>query len=147
METEQKWNWKRAVQWVARVVLGGALLVAGIFKLIDDSALFETVAYLPWLPTWFKLQVVALLPWVEIALALLLVTWRLDNWVRPSVIALYGVFFLFAIYGTVTGIESDCGCFGELMNSTFGWKMILRNTLLLMLSFTLYLPVSKQART
>ncbi|MEX0593421.1 MAG: DoxX family protein [Balneolaceae bacterium] len=145
MKFEKIRNWRKGLQWVARLVLGGALLVAGIFKLIDDSALFETVAYITWLPVWFKLLVVDLLPWAEIVLALLLVTWRLDRWVRPPVIALYIVFLVFAIYGTVTGIEGDCGCFGELMNSTFGWPMILRNTLLLLLSFALYLPVSNRS--
>lgn len=145
MKTGQ--GWRRVVQWTARVVLAAVLLFAGVLKLIDDSALFETVGYITWLPVWIKLQVITLLPWVEIVLALLLVTWRLDRWVRPLVIVIFLGFFLFAIYGTLTGMEGDCGCFGEMMDSTFGWKMITRNGLFLLLAMLLYLPVRRFSST
>ncbi|MGM0507378.1 MAG: MauE/DoxX family redox-associated membrane protein [Bacteroidota bacterium] len=143
MKRDQRW--RQVIQWTARVVLAAVLLFAGILKLMDDSALFETVGYITWIPVWLKLQMITLLPWVEIVLALLLVTWRLDRWVRPLVIAVFFGFFLFSIYGTVTGMEGDCGCFGEMMDSTFGWKMITRNGFFLLLAISLYLPLQRSS--
>ncbi|HLR90558.1 MAG TPA: MauE/DoxX family redox-associated membrane protein [Balneolaceae bacterium] len=142
-----------ALNWTFRLILGGALIVAGYFKLQDNSALFETVAYIYWLPNFFKSVIIDLLPWLEILLGFLLISKKLDNVALPFTAGIYLVFLLFAIYGFSTGIEGDCGCFGEaggdgllgsLLGSSFGWTMIIRNTLfLLMATFLLILPLKK----
>jgi hypothetical protein len=56
------------------------------------------------------------------------------NVTLPMVAMLFFVFFTFSIYGTVVGLDADCGCFGNTIKSEFGWGMILRNTLLFILS-------------
>lgn len=118
-------------QWGARIVLAAVLLLAGYLKIQDNSALFETVAYITWLPVWLKFWVIDLLPWAEILLAILLLVRRLETIVLPLVGLIFLGFLGFAIYGTATGMEGDCGCFGDLMESTFGAKMIIRNTIFL----------------
>lgn len=118
----------KILQWSSRIILAGVLILAGILKIQDNSALFESVAYITWLPVWLKLWVVDLLPWVEILLAgLLLIRWK-EKYVLPVVVLIFFGFLGYAIYGTVTGLEGDCGCFGDLMDSSFGPSMILRNT-------------------
>lgn len=142
-----------ALNWTFRLILGGALIVAGYFKLQDNSALFETVAYIYWLPNFLKSVIIDLLPWLEILLGFLLISKKLDIVALPFTAGIYLVFLLFAIYGYSTGIEGDCGCFGEaggdgllgsLLGSSFGWTMIIRNTLfLLMATFLLFPPLKK----
>ncbi|NMC98756.1 MAG: hypothetical protein GYA62_03420, partial [Bacteroidales bacterium] len=51
-----------------------------------------------------------------------------------AVTILFLFFFLFSVYGTVIGLENDCGCFGSVANSSFGIGMIIRNILFLLLS-------------
>ncbi|MCB9250778.1 MAG: hypothetical protein H6613_20665 [Ignavibacteriales bacterium] len=36
--------------------------------------------------------------------------------------------------GFFFGLNADCGCFGNAIKSDFGWGMILRNTLLLLIT-------------
>lgn len=128
----------QTLQWIARIVLGGVLLLAGILKLQDNSALFETVAYITWLPVWLKFWIIDLLPWAEIVLAALLLLRRFERLVLPLVGLVFTGFLAFAIYGTATGMEGDCGCFGELMDSTFGAKMIIRNAVFVGLAGLLF---------
>ncbi len=114
-------------QWASRIILAAVLILAGVLKLQDNTLLFESVAYITWLPLWLKFWIVDLLPWVEIFLAaLLLVRWQ-EKFVLPVVGLVFIGFLGYAIYGTATGLEGDCGCFGELMDSTFGPAMIIRN--------------------
>ncbi|MFA3782602.1 MauE/DoxX family redox-associated membrane protein [Melioribacteraceae bacterium 4301-Me] len=44
------------------------------------------------------------------------------------------MFFLFSVYGVAMGLEKDCGCFGNAVKSYFGWGMVGRNTVFLLLS-------------
>ncbi|MEX1063411.1 MAG: MauE/DoxX family redox-associated membrane protein [Balneolaceae bacterium] len=135
-----------SVKWIFRIVLAGVLVLAGILKLQDNTALFETVAYITWLPVWLKFPIVDFLPYMEILLAVLL----LLRWQEKVVLPLVGLIFLgflgFSIYGTATGLEGDCGCFGELMDSTFGPAMIVRNTVLAgMAGFLFWQPVADES--
>jgi len=131
------------IQWTSRLVLAAVLLLAGILKLQDNSALFETVAYITWLPVWLKVWIVDLLPYAELLLAtLLLVRWK-EKFVLPVIGLIFIGFLGFAIYGTATGMEGDCGCFGEFMDSTFGAGMIIRNAIFVgMAGFLFYKPGS-----
>lgn len=125
-------------QWVSRIVLAAVLLLAGILKLQDNTLLFESVAYITWLPVWLKLWIVDLLPWIEILLAvLLLIRWQ-EKIVLPVVEMVFIGFLGYAIHGTATGMEGDCGCFGELLGSTFGPDMIIRNAVFVVMAGFLF---------
>jgi len=124
------------IQIAARVFLGALLLIAGIFKLQDNSALFETIAYITWLPINIKSFIIDVLPWIEVAVGALLIGGLFKKVVIPAGALIYAGFFAFAIYGLGSGMEGDCGCFGEaddsnilamLLGSTFGWPMVIRN--------------------
>ena len=123
-------------QIIARLLLAGMLIFAGILKVQDNSALFETVAYITWLPLGLKSLTIDLLPWVEIMVGFFLLTFMFDKITLPVNALIYLTFFIFAIYGFSTGIEGDCGCFGDLdddslagmlLGSSFGWTMTIRN--------------------
>lgn len=143
------------LQTLSRVILGALLLLAGVFKLQDNSALFETVAYITWLPTSLKSLLVDVLPYVEIFVGGLLALNMLNRLIIPAAAIIYLGFFLFAIYGLGTGMEGDCGCFGDpekagfltsLLGSTFGWPMIIRNGIFVaMAGFLFWNPGSDAA--
>lgn len=137
-------------QYLFRFILGALLVFAGILKMQDNSALFESVAYITWLPIGFKSLVIDLLPYVEVIVGGLLALSLFSKVVDPIATCIYLVFFMFAIYGLGQGIEGDCGCFGELdesslmgmlLGSQFGWRMVIRNGIfLLMAGFLFWKP-------
>jgi len=147
----------KIANWSFRIILGAALIVAGYFKIQDNSALFETVAYITWLPNFFKSLVIDILPWAEILLGSLLISKLWDTVAIPFTTLIYMVFLIFAIYGFSTGIEGDCGCFGDaggdgfigqLLGSSFTWTMIIRNSVFVaMAGFLFWKPNSASGNT
>lgn len=147
-------KWLTYTQILFRIVLAGLLIVAGYLKIQDNSALFETMAYLTWLPMWIKSLVIDLLPYVEIIVGGLLLTTKLDKIAVPAATLIYLSFFIFAIYGFSTGIEGDCGCFGDLedgsllnavLGSSFGWQMVIRNGIFVVMSGVMFLQIGKRS--
>lgn len=140
------------VQIFFRVVLGLLLIIAGYLKVQDNSALFESVAYITWIPIGLKSLIIDMLPWAELLVGGLLVVNILGKIVKPIAALIYMSFFLFAIWGLGAGIEGDCGCFGDpesgsilatLLGSEFGWKMVIRNGVFLsMAGFLFWKPNS-----
>lgn len=137
------------LQLLFRIVLGGLLAFAGLLKLQDNSALFESVAYLPWIPILLKSVIIDTLPWIEVLVGSLLVFNVFGKVVKPAAGIIYLGFFIFAIYGLGAGIEGDCGCFGDLddssligalLGSEFGWRMVIRNAIFLGMAVFLFLP-------
>ncbi|MEX0647905.1 MAG: MauE/DoxX family redox-associated membrane protein [Balneolaceae bacterium] len=133
-------------QLLFRLALAGILILAGYLKLQDNTALFETIAYITWIPVWIKSLIVDWLPWIEIVVGGLLLTRFIDKTVITIVLLIFTGFLGFAIYGFATGLEGDCGCFGELSDSTFGWSMIIRNAVFVaMAGFLFWRPEEERA--
>ncbi|CAN5269508.1 hypothetical protein BH23BAC3_BH23BAC3_01580 [soil metagenome] len=135
------------VQIACRVILGALLLIAGTLKLQDNSALFETIAYITWLPIGFKSFVIDVLPWLEVLVGALLIVGLLKKFAISAGALIYAGFFAFAIYGLGSGMEGDCGCFGEVddsnilamvLGSTFGWSMVIRNGIFVAMAGVLF---------
>ena len=81
--------------------------------------------------------IATLLPVIEIALGMMLV---LKIRIKETLIAttiLMTIFLIYAIYGTVKGFDTDCGCFGSSVESNFGTLMIIRNIVLMLSSLIL----------
>lgn len=137
------------IKIVIRFALGGMLLIAGYLKVQDNTALFESIAYITWLPLFFKSLIIDTLPWIEILVGGLLIVNVFGKIVKPAALLIYLSFFIFAIYGLGAGIEGDCGCFGDpesgsilatLLGSEFGWKMVIRNGIFLTMAAALFTP-------
>lgn len=119
---------------ISKYFLTAILLVSGIFKILSPNALIEVLKTISVFPSVLIVPTITLLPIFEILLAVTLffnikvhVTLLLNN-------GLFLFFFLFSIYGTLIGLDQECGCFGNLIKSYFDWKMILRNFIFLALS-------------
>lgn len=135
------------LQLLFRFTLGGLLIFAGILKVQDSTTLFESVAYITWLPNFFKSLIIDFLPWVEIIVGGFLVLHVYDKLMIPLTILIYLSFLIFAIWGLSTGIEIDCGCFGELDGGTFigallgseiSWQMVIRNSIFVCMGLFLF---------
>lgn len=141
----------RLIQITFRFILGGMLIFAGILKIQDNTSLFESVAYITWLPIFFKSLIIDFLPWIEILVGSLLLFFLFDKWSISATLLIYLSFFIFAVWGQSTGLEIDCGCFGDLDDKSFignllgselGWKMTIRNFIFTCMSLFLYFQPS-----
>lgn len=97
---------------LARLLLGGVLLVAGGLKVTKPTDSANAVAAYKLLPTNLAHLIGYALPWLEVAIALLLI---IGIMVRPAAIAggLIMVIFIGAIGSAwARGLIIDCGCFG-----------------------------------
>lgn len=102
-------NW---IGLVARLVVGGVWIAAGVLKVFDPDASVRAVRAYQLLPEAIVPTVGYLLPVVEIVVGVCLV---LGVLVRPSAVV-SGLLFVGFIVGIASvwsrGLEIDCGCFG-----------------------------------
>src|ERR1700722_5743108 len=113
-----------------RVILGGIFVYAAWLKLRDPWQIFamsiDAYRILP-------LQAVELgartIPWLELAIGLLMIA---GLWLRISasiVSLLLLTFFALMVRAYAKGMAIDCGCFGP--GEAISWKMLLRDGALL----------------
>ena len=97
---------------MARLTLGGVLLVAGGLKVFKPTESANAVAAYKLLPTDLAHLMGYALPWLEVAIGLLLI---FGFMVRPAAVlsGLIMVVFIGAIASVwARGMLIDCGCFG-----------------------------------
>lgn len=97
---------------LARLVLGGVLLVAGGLKVLKPTESANAVAAYKLMPTELAHLIGYALPWLEVALAILLIAGIM---VRPAAVVsgLIMLVFVGAIASVwARGMLIDCGCFG-----------------------------------
>lgn len=97
---------------VARLVLGGVLLAAGGLKVFKPTESANAVAAYKLMPTELAHLIGYALPWLEVAIALLLI---FGIMVRPAAVlsGVIMVVFIGAIASVwARGMLIDCGCFG-----------------------------------
>lgn len=100
------------ISTVARIVVGGVLVVAGALKVADPQASVTAVRAYELLPDGAATVVGWGLPFVEILLGVLLVA---GYAVRPAALAtgvLLVVFVTAVASAAARGLSIDCGCFG-----------------------------------
>jgi uncharacterized membrane protein YphA (DoxX/SURF4 family) len=104
---------KQWVGLVARLVVGGTLLAAGLSKFSDPAGNVRAVRAYDLLPEVVVPTVGHALPTVEIVIGLFLIVGLLTR----VFAALAGLFFLAFIIGIASawarGLEINCGCFGS----------------------------------
>ena len=112
---------------VIRIILGLLLIFSGVAKIIDPSNAVKMMLDLGLLPLNLIIPLISFFPVVEIALGLLLIADRYNILSTSATLFLFTGFLFISIYGTMTGLNSDCGCFGSVIESRIGWGMIVRN--------------------
>ncbi|RMD97334.1 MAG: DoxX family membrane protein [Deltaproteobacteria bacterium] len=144
-----RWLANRYLLLVSRLLLGGLFLFAAIPKIEDPARFAEDIRAYEILPYWAVNGSAILLPAIELLLAGCLI---LGIWTRSAVVGINALLLLFigAIASTIVrGLEIDCGCFGEAVEESTGWGVILRDLLFLALGLhiLLFAPEEKAAPT
>jgi uncharacterized membrane protein YphA (DoxX/SURF4 family) len=122
-------NFRRAVIWIGRLVLGGIFLYAGYSKVFLPNTNFWPLFFLKFsiatnisnfafqveafkmLPPWGVQFVAHSLPFTEIALGLLvLIGWRLRIWASLLTLIMLGFFFV-VLRAYLLHMNINCGCF------------------------------------
>jgi uncharacterized membrane protein YphA (DoxX/SURF4 family) len=102
----------RIANLIARIVVAGAFIYAGIIKVQGQLQFAATIESYKLVPTVFIPWIVSVLPWFEIVLGVFLLTGWKSRWFG-AVAALLLFAFIAAMGITYArGIEADCGCFG-----------------------------------
>jgi uncharacterized membrane protein YphA (DoxX/SURF4 family) len=105
----------RALDWVgtwARLGLAVVWLVSGGLKAIDPDQTYVAVRAYDVLPAGGVELVAALLPWVELALGVLLLLGVGTRLAAGAAVALLLVFVAGVTQAWARGLSIDCGCFG-----------------------------------
>jgi uncharacterized membrane protein YphA (DoxX/SURF4 family) len=100
------------VSTVARLVLAGVFLTAGGLKAVDPQTSVAAVRAYELLPPALETVVGWGLPFVEIALGLLLVIGAFARVLAVASALLLAVFIAGVLSAAARGLSIDCGCFG-----------------------------------
>ena len=135
------------VQWLARLLLAGVFLYAGVMKLRNAGAFHGDVLNFQWIDDPLAASVALYLPMLEILCAGA-VLW--PAWSRSAAVLLAGLLALFIVAllrAWALGIDLHCGCFGQSEASVdYPWKLA-ENALLLLAAGWLAFPfVGKEYR-
>ncbi len=125
----------RIFEWTARLGLGALFIYAGYVKL-GSLFLFEmAVDGYQLLPPTAVIVVARSLPWLEVALGLLLWTgWKLPYSATFTTLLL-GVFLVTMAVTYARGIEAVCGCFGT--SEPISPRTLARDSLIFAVAATL----------
>jgi uncharacterized membrane protein YphA (DoxX/SURF4 family) len=142
---------KKYIPWIgllARLILGGVLLVAGLLKYQHLGKSQMAVRAYELLPISFANFLGITLPFLEIAVGALLIIGAATR-IAAAIAGLFMLAFLFGIsQAWARGLSIDCGCFGgggQVAPGTANYlPEILRDTALALLAIYLFrYPQSK----
>jgi uncharacterized membrane protein YphA (DoxX/SURF4 family) len=120
-----------SVHLVARLVLGGVFLYAGIVKIADPTAFAGEIAAYRLLPYFGNYLAAAVLPWLELICGVLLIT-GCRTMAAAAVVLFLTTLFMAALASTILrGLDIDCGCFRPGGEKTSAWTALGRDALLM----------------
>ena len=116
---------------LARLTLAAVLLVSGAIKATDARETLVAVRAYQLVPESMVGVVAAVMPYLELALGLLLLV-GLATRLAAVLSAVVLVIFIAAVASAAArGLSIDCGCFGSATkNLTFAWHMVIDFALL-----------------
>lgn len=120
----------RILHWACRIVLAGIFIYSGYIKLQSPLQFASAIAGYKLVPDTLILSLATYLPWVEIALGVLLLTgWKIQ-YVSIGASALLLAFIGILTVTYLRGIDADCGCFG--FGDKISPRTIARDVLILL---------------
>ena len=122
--------WIEAGIFLARLLVGGVLLLAGLAKLKSPASQFlKAILGYDMLPQWSAMVVARVLPWLEVVTGGLLV---IGLWSRVAATFGAGLLLVFSsaiVISLLRGKDQDCGCFRSV--TPVQWWLIYRNLTLM----------------
>lgn len=126
------------------LVMGGLFLFAGLTKLGSPEKMAGAIARYELLPTEWVSPLGHILPWWEVAWAVLLLTRRLVQPSRWVLMGLLVVYTVAALSAWLRGLDAQCGCFGEAGGSPE--YVVARNALIVLVSGGLWWLSCRRSR-
>jgi peroxiredoxin len=114
---------------LARLVLAGVFLVAGVAKLADRRGSVQAMRDFG-VPERLAAPLGTALPIAEIAVAVLLIPTATARWGALGALALLLAFVAGIGVNLARGNTPDCHCFGQLHSEPAGWSTLIRNGIL-----------------
>lgn len=115
-----------------RIVLAAVFIYAGVGKVMDPVGFAQDIFNYRLLPGWLVNPVSVVLPWVEIAAGLSLLTGVLLPGGALVVTGLLAVFASALAISLARGLDISCGCFGSSASAQgITWWYLLRDLALL----------------
>lgn len=151
---EPRGRWDLVRPWLGtalRLLLAGVWIYAGVQKVGDPAAFVRAVRAYQVVPDWLAKGIGYGMPYLEIALGVLLLVGLGTRLVAVVSAALFVVFLIGIIQASARGLRIECGCFGgggELGagQSTAYTQEILRDIgLLIAAGFLVLWPVTRYA--
>jgi uncharacterized membrane protein YphA (DoxX/SURF4 family) len=126
---------RRVLILLARIALAAVFLYAAYMKLRDPWMIFAMeIDAMHVIPGNMVEPVARTMPWLELAIGLLLLTGLQLRYVASAATALLGFFFTLLLILYVRGFQGDCGCFGP--GEQLGPKTLARDGALVLLSIS-----------
>lgn len=144
---------QRAAPWIStlvRLVLAGIFLAAGGLKAVDPQSSVAAVRAYQLLPPRLETLLGWGLPFLEIALGLLLAAGALTRLAGAASALLLVVFILAVLSAAARGLSIDCGCFGgggtvAAGQTDYGGEIVRDSLLLLLALWLVWQPRSRLA--
>ncbi len=135
---------------LARLVVGGVWLAAGLLKVTDGAASVRAVRAYDLLPESVVPTVGHALPALEIVVGLALVLGALSRWVAVVSALLQAAFIVGIASAWARGLQIDCGCFGgggfdADATSKYPWEIARDSGLLLLSLWLIWRPRTRFA--
>jgi uncharacterized membrane protein YphA (DoxX/SURF4 family) len=119
----------RRVVIILRLLLAAVFLYAAYTKLRQPWLVFAmSIDAYGLLPEWGVLTTARVLPWLELAIGVLLLAGVWLRFVSMAAAILLAVFFGIMLRSFGKGMGIDCGCFG--VGEALTWKTLARDGLL-----------------
>jgi uncharacterized membrane protein YphA (DoxX/SURF4 family) len=110
--SQQPGSWPAWLSLLGRLVIAGVLGWAALSKIADPAATVRAVRAYRILPDSLAVPFGHALPWVELALAVLLLAGVAVRIVGAAAAVLLTVFVAGIVSVAARGLRIDCGCFG-----------------------------------
>lgn len=122
------------------LIIGGVFLYAGVVKAIDIQAFAADI--MAYGLTGYKTSffIAATFPYIEILVGLFLI---IGFQIKSSLFLVISMMFVFTgaiVFGLINGLEINCGCFSNSMDSSL-WLSLMRNLLFLVCSCISFLKM------
>lgn len=119
---------------LARLVLAGVFISAGLPKVQDPIAFAASIDGFRIINGSLSLWTAVVLPWLEIIIGLGLLTPWLRRASASLIALLLAIFIALHASAWIRGLDINCGCFGESAESLDYHWLILRNIALLVVT-------------
>lgn len=111
---------RHRLNWVLRLVVGGAFVFAGALKIADPAQFAVAVSHYRLVPHELLNLLAILLPWIEVTAGVFVLA---GIWLRAAALVITGltaVFFALIVSALARGLNIECGCFGTVGGKNVG---------------------------